>query len=613
MSAYVGFFSPAGRPVDELWLARARRHLDKSAPDGGGQYAGRGFGAAFAWRRLRDGVDAERQPIVCGAARWLIGDVRLDGRGELLAALDDDAPRADRPDVELLAAAYRRWDEDAVQRVLGDFTFATWDEERRRLLAARDALGVRGLYWAETTRGDVVVGNEAGAVLSHPDVDAELDDERVLEWLLTGACTDPERTIYRALHQLPPGHRLVVDERGSRVSRWWDVPAPPTWRPRRAADVVDAFRHTLELAVRDRVRDADGVVVSMSGGTDSTALAALAARLRAADGFSLAAVTVGLLDDARDREPRFAALAASACGVPHEVVGADDVRWLAGWDAPAEPHVWPNAELVPVGERVANALAARGRVVLDGSFGDPLQMGSPSAVRDALANEGARGLVSVLRSIVLHGKRPAFGWGARFGADEPVPLVPAWLARGQRASCDPEAMQVAAIARALPPAPAAQAHPRTYLREQCTRWGSAFHDQRPEELQRPLCTRYPFADLRLVELALSIPLLPWTLDKELLRASTRQLLPDEVRLRPKAPYRPVLRHTLSDVDSQRLAALLEAAPEADRWLDRARLRQRLRPGARLSYGVWSPVFQALALLRYLQAGSGLSAASTHVA
>src|SRR5436190_10126394 len=119
------------------------------------------------WRLMRENVgfgharlastdlsgDVE-QPFTMDGRHWVVADGRIDDRRDLLEALGarSDALRADVSDVELILRAYIKWQEGCVEHLLGDFTFAVWDEAEQRLFCARDQLGVNPFYYAHCSQ-----------------------------------------------------------------------------------------------------------------------------------------------------------------------------------------------------------------------------------------------------------------------------------------------------------------------------------------------------------------------------------------------------------------------------------------------------------------------------
>ncbi|MDB5692730.1 MAG: asparagine synthase [Alphaproteobacteria bacterium] len=239
--------------------------------------------------RLLPEDEWDRQPLVGGDGRFaLVCDLRLDNRDELAAALGL-VGTASLADSALLLAALERWGEEAVDRLAGDYAFAWFDSRASSLVLARDPLGQRPLFWH---RGD---GYFAFAsmprgfhALAAPTRRA--DAEAMLHFV-GGLPQRGPGTFYEGVARVEPGHVLVVTPAGERSRRFWQ-PRRRELRLKRFDDYVDAYRETLDRAVAARLRGAGGTVAShLSGGWDSSAVAATAARLLAPTGGTVLAFT----------------------------------------------------------------------------------------------------------------------------------------------------------------------------------------------------------------------------------------------------------------------------------------------------------------------------------
>ena len=234
--------------------------------------------AGLGWRGETDAHRARPLPLVDREAGLAVtASARLDDRGSLCEALDVPRPeRRSLPDAALILRAYRRWGVDCPDRLLGDFAFAVWDRRRRRLFCARDHAGARPFHYC-LTAGRIVFASDVGAVLAAPGVSDALDERVVAGWLYGWRCFG-DRTFFRDVRRLPPGHLLAVEGDAARVERWWRPedarPAPPAGDDARA----EALLEILGRAVADRVPDRQPVGVHLSGGLDSSSVAVLAAR-----------------------------------------------------------------------------------------------------------------------------------------------------------------------------------------------------------------------------------------------------------------------------------------------------------------------------------------------
>ncbi|HEY0832748.1 MAG TPA: asparagine synthase-related protein [Azospirillum sp.] len=220
---------------------------------------------------------AERQPVAA-AEGTLAFDGRLDNRDDLIAALGLDARSAPLPDSRIVLAALGRWGDRAPERLLGDFAFAFWDATARRLTLVCDQLGSRAIYYHRGA-GMVVFATMVHAVQALPHVPREVD-EAALADVLMDLGVPADRSLYRGIARVPAAGRVVIGADSLHVERYWE---PDFGRRVRMRDdeYVEAGRELLDRAVAVRLRAEGRVVAQITGGLDSSAVAATAARLMA--------------------------------------------------------------------------------------------------------------------------------------------------------------------------------------------------------------------------------------------------------------------------------------------------------------------------------------------
>jgi asparagine synthase (glutamine-hydrolysing) len=198
------------------------------------------------------------------------------------------------------------------------FAFALWDGRRRRLLLARDRLGVKPLYWTHVGNR-LVFGSEIKSILASGLVSAE-PNESVLAELLATRSTAGSETLFRGIFKLLPGHRLTFENGTVRVEQYWDLPLDgpdPALAALGDAQLVTQFRERLQESIRLRLMADVPLGMFLSGGIDSSAVAALMAREldRPLETFSVA------FADHAFSELEYARQAARAIGAhSHEVV-----------------------------------------------------------------------------------------------------------------------------------------------------------------------------------------------------------------------------------------------------------------------------------------------------
>ncbi len=184
-------------------------------------------------------------------------------------------------DAEVIAHLYEDVGAGCLDRLRGAFSLAVWDVRGRQLLLARDRLGVKPLYYAETPDG-LVFASEQKAVLSFPEVQRELNVRSLGHFLSFGFVVGPD-TLFRALRQLPPGCRLTYRAGKVSLERYWDFPEPSSSvedRRRSVSAWTEMLRDKLEASVSLRLHNDTPAGAWLSGGVDSSAVVALMARHR---------------------------------------------------------------------------------------------------------------------------------------------------------------------------------------------------------------------------------------------------------------------------------------------------------------------------------------------
>ncbi len=218
-------------------------------------------------------------------------------------------------DTETIVHAYEEWGDECVHRFRGMFAFAIWDAPRRRLLLARDRLGIKPLYWCRA-RDRLLFASEIKGILESGLVPREAN-ESVLAEVLTTRYTSDEQTLFKNIYRLLPGHTLVFEGGRVQTRQYWDVPTGPPAGQTTFDEQVARFRSLLEESVRLRLMSDVPLGMFLSGGIDSSAIAALMARMidRPLQTFSVA------FKDRAFSELEYARTVARAIGADaHEVV-----------------------------------------------------------------------------------------------------------------------------------------------------------------------------------------------------------------------------------------------------------------------------------------------------
>ena len=244
-----------------------------------------GLGPVGDARAVGAFVFAQSAPACAGIAESddviVLADARIDARDELLAELGSSDTPAKSSDPELILAAWRKWGKACPQHLLGDYAFVVFDRSSGEMFCARDHVGARPLFYAEGA-GWIACASDPAILLALPGVDDRLDDDVVLTRLLARRYVPDERTWHRGIRNLPWGHAMMAGPAPLRKWRYWKPGPRGRIRLPSAEDYARHLRTLVEAAVEDRLRDSRRIGLHLSGGLDSTAIAAIAVpRLRA--------------------------------------------------------------------------------------------------------------------------------------------------------------------------------------------------------------------------------------------------------------------------------------------------------------------------------------------
>jgi asparagine synthase (glutamine-hydrolysing) len=541
-------------------LIRMRDVITHRGPDDAGSFVD--AHAALAHRRLSI-VDlaAGHQPLSNeDASIWIVFNGEIYNHADLRPSLESYGHTyRTRSDTETIVHAYEQWGDGCVERLRGMFAFAIWDAKRKRLFLARDRMGIKPLYW--TMAGDrLLFGSEIKAILESGLVRAAANDRGIPELLSTRYLSGAE-TLFKGIHRLLPGHTLVFENGVATTRQWWDVPVGksfPAIEQLSDAEAVAQFRVKLEDAVRTRLMADVPLGMFLSGGLDSSAIAALMAGMidRPLQTFSVAFKqrAYSELDYARQVSTAIKADAHEIVIDEHDFFGAlPRLVWHED-----EPIAHPSSVPLYFVSRLAGEHV---KVVLTGEGSDELLAGYGKYPR-ALFNWRAGAYWSLAPEPIR-----------QFVSDTLVPRLPGRVARYAKRSFlamprTPEAMffdNFAAIglrrqASLLHPAyapfatPAAYAPSRRYFdapngrsttldrllyTDLKTYLVELLMKQDQMSMAASIESRVPFLDHHLVEFAAALPprmKLRGLATKWILRESVKSILPPEILTRRKMGF-----------------------------------------------------------------------------
>jgi len=250
--------------------------LRHRGPDSEGYYAKEYVGLAISRLAIID-VAGGQQPISNeDGSVVVVFNGEIYNFRELRAELQDTGHHfSTKSDTEVIVHAYEEWEDEALHRFNGMFAIALWDEQRERLLLARDRMGKKPLYWHYSQQG-LLWGSEAKAILAVPWVERRVNSLALHHYLTLQYIPDP-LTIFDGVHRLPAGHKLVVEPGGTpQVSRWWQLKFEPKWKVS-DREAIEQTRAILRAAVERRLISEVPLGAFLSGGLDSSTVVALMA------------------------------------------------------------------------------------------------------------------------------------------------------------------------------------------------------------------------------------------------------------------------------------------------------------------------------------------------
>ena len=405
MSGIVVVFNLDGAPVDPGLLGRMAEAAAYRGPDGIRYRIDGNVGLAHLALNSTPESLQELQPLLSAdGVLCLTADARVDNRDELCSTLTTSGylRGKDATDADLILAAYRCWGEACPEHIIGDFAFAVWDGREQRLFCARDPFGIKPLHYSQV--GSILcVASEAQQILQHPGVPRRLDEVAMADHLVNN-CDDEERTMFLDVRRVPPGHRLIATRAGLRTERYWDIDPRVDIRYGRDSEYEAHFLALFQRAVADRLRSSGPVVgVTMSGGMDSTSIAAVAQRILAAgDGGSRLVAYSYAFDTLAECDERiYSRAVADQAGFEIAYIDAERF-WLLDDPVAFEPSLetpfmsWESLERHMLGRLRAQG----GRAILTGHGGDSLLAGTPLVCTDRLL----RGDLSGFRELAEHAR-----------------------------------------------------------------------------------------------------------------------------------------------------------------------------------------------------------------
>ena len=285
------------------------------------------LGLGFRRLSIIDLSAAGNQPMRGCANRqvWIVFNGEIYNHAQLRDGLEQRGHQyASHTDTETILHLYEERGLDFVNEIEGDFAIALWDAEREQLVLARDRIGVKPLYYYHQN-GRFIFASEIKAILKHPAVMPEIDEESLYHYL-TFLTTPAPSTLFRNIQKLPAGHMLVVKRDGAtQITQYWDALPNQAMQGRSEAEHQEEILRLLRDSVRKRMMSDVPFGVFLSGGVDSSANVALMSELMSRP---VRTYTVGFENDHELNELESARAVAKRFETDHHevIIGQEDMQ-----------------------------------------------------------------------------------------------------------------------------------------------------------------------------------------------------------------------------------------------------------------------------------------------
>ncbi len=575
MCGIIGCF---GRQIERERLEAMVRRQQHRGPDAQGVYFDPSGAAGLGHNRLSiiDLSAAGNQPMSNhDGSLHIVFNGEIYNYPELRAELKD-YPYRSHSDTEVLLAAYERWGEACLDRLIGMFVFLIWDSRSQRLFAARDRFGVKPLFYHRNPEGGLTMASEIKSLFA-AGIAAEPDSSSWASYLAEGLYDHSENTFWTGIRRVPAGHSLTWEAGGTALRQWYDLAARTgeAYDERSTGEVMEEYAALLKNAVTLRFRSDVPVGINLSGGLDSSILLGLVQAVQGADSDVKAFTFV-------TGDPDY-----------------DELPWVRQMlERTRHPAV-----VCELGPADVPDLAASVQCHQDEPFG-----GLPTLAYARLFERArAEGVVVLLDGQGMDEQWAGYDYYQGSGDSVSAPVVQGSVDRAIRPDCLIPDFRVMAHAFELP-RPFPDRLRNLQVRDATvTKIPRAlrFNDRVSMRVSTEL--REPFLDHRLFELALRQPLerkIHGNVSKWMLRQLAGELLPRGVSDAPKrpvqTPQREWLRGPLADWASQNIEQALSVF--GGTWLDSRKVRGAwqsfLRGEGDNSFYIWQWITTGLMFPRH---------------
>ncbi len=520
----------------------------------------------------------EQLPLICPQQRYVLSCVaRLDNREELAPLLGYAPDTIDQiPDGRFILDAFIKWQESCVQHLIGDFAIAVWDKAEQKLFLARDPIGVKPLFYTQTEHY-FLFASDMNAFKAHIQPVADLNEDYLAHALANQPNPIPA-TCYTNVSRLIPAQYYVLENGRLSATTYWELKIRTYPELKTETDYYNRFRELLHEAVRCRLRTTGNIGCELSGGLDSSAITVLAARLLGEDVSRLHTLSYVMPEEAKayddnwvDEEPEQEATIAAA-NIPRRNVHKLTHAWFDNPFDELDYATEVSGGISDTDSYWTEALRRKAhgqqvRVILSGFPGDELVSASGGAwFFDLVARKEYRQVWSLIRKKPMERLKglASFFFKKYIHYSEPKDRV---IQQQKTDFLSPVYKRKYFHTTWLQ---TFQPDQRIFRKERITRPHTCLRMESEGlyALRNQIETRYPLADVRLIEFVYNIPPIFYkdaTQSRHFFRKATEGILPDKVRLRQNKKGAPLIFGRLKHYKHQKvlLAHYQPAGPYPD--------------------------------------------------
>lgn len=263
------------KPIDDILLKKMSAAIAHRSPDGISYHIFKHAGLCqLTSHHTPESEQEAPSPTSFHEKQCIVFHGRIDNRKDLYLYSEQKHPLDKTPDSQLVMAAYRKLGTQCIEKLLGDFAFAIWDEDEQILFCGRDQMGVKPFFYIKTATF-FAFASEIKGLFALPGIPKEINNDKIADFI-TCLTTENESTFYKNIFKLPPAHFLTTKSSTITIKQYWNL-EPAEIQFKKSHEYQEAFSEIFQEAVRVRLRSSSPVGAYLSGGLDSASIVSMAA------------------------------------------------------------------------------------------------------------------------------------------------------------------------------------------------------------------------------------------------------------------------------------------------------------------------------------------------